>query len=110
MEHPIVIVFKKGSGVDVVFHPTQREVVDSMNLDISQDSPGFLIVPKSKVLRMGFRFVRLLFGRAGRMADWTRKWTCSWVAIDCNTRQVLGEFASHKLAVDFEIVSLLRED
>ncbi len=63
------------------------------------------VVPWNPVLRVFFRFLRLLWGEKGLVPDWTRSWSCRW---QINLSPVGGpiipvEWASRQSAIDFEI-------
>ena len=38
------------------------------------------VEPDAAALRWFFKLVRCLFGEAGAMSDWTRRWPCLWRA------------------------------
>jgi hypothetical protein len=38
------------------------------------------VEPDAAILRRIFQFLRCMFGEAGRISDWTRRWTCVWRA------------------------------
>ena len=61
------------------------------------------IVPKRISLRIAFYLIRFLFGDNGRMAAFTRGWSCNWmVDLRVSRGPVVTGFSCRKAAVEFE--------
>ncbi|MEM3426669.1 MAG: hypothetical protein QW212_00210 [Nitrososphaerales archaeon] len=58
------------------------------------------IVPENIFLRIFFLLLRRVFGDEGKVADWTRRWSCRWVLLVGGEK--LGVFKDRKEAIEFE--------
>jgi hypothetical protein len=83
---------------------------------VNEDTSSFLdatsavrrashVLPSIPLLRALFVRIRLIFGEHGRMAEFTRRWNCSWVVdlSPVNGPKLLTIFKSRQAAIDYEI-------
>jgi hypothetical protein len=101
-------VFKRDEDgtITFVYHPNDdqfSQVLRQAGTLVDTGRAGH-VWPRSRVLRLGFKVLRKVFGRRGVVADWTRRWGCRWVVVDHDTgEQLPGVYGSHDDAVDAEV-------
>jgi len=104
--HNMVFRFDDDGNIEAIYHPNDtaaRQALGELGRVVSDQRAGY-VWPKSKVLRSLFKGLRKLFGRKGRVADWTRGWRCAWIVVDAETMEQLpGVYDSHDKAVEAEV-------
>lgn len=60
------------------------------------------VEPQDRILRVFFRAIRFLCGDRGRIAAWTRRWRCLWMARIFGG-PTAGPFADRAEAIEWEI-------
>jgi len=113
-EHPIIITLKTDGTAAVVYHPTQQaDVADQLTEALGrtvEDRRGGYVYPARPVRLAAFKALRRIFGSAGAVADWTRRWGGDWIVIRAdNGKQLPGVFHSHAKAVEAEVAYILEE-
>ena len=102
--HPIVVNIKEDGDALVISHPNHN--IDAAQLGtVTGAGPGAHVYPQVRVKRWAFKVLRRVFGRAGRVADWTRTWPGPWVLVDPENGLVFPDTVrdTHGQAVALEV-------
>ena len=96
-----------GDGIlNLVYHPQDERaqaVIRLLGQVLTDERAGY-VWPKHPVKRAAFRLLRRVFGDAGRVAAWTRRWRGPWVVVAAKTGRQIGTiYFSHALAVESEV-------
>lgn len=85
----------------------ENSAVDASLLGIGVCRRASNVLPRNPVLRAVFRYLRDRFGETGRVAAFTRRWPCLWMAelIDGPT---FGPFRNRADAIAAEVAYLER--
>lgn len=106
--HDIVVEVNSNGVAHAVFHPTQGYPTPRGSALLAQGA-GAGIEPTAPGLRRVFHWLRRRYGRAGRVAAWTRRWPCCWRVVLPGGHCTLGVFPTHSAAVNAEVRWLLRK-
>lgn len=110
--HTREVFIRKDGNMRIVFHPNQRKSISKfVVMDVTADQPGYRVEPARLLPRIAFLILRRLFGRAGKVAQWTRTWRCWW-QLKNQDGSPIREFRltrSHNQAVAWEITRLGRQ-
>lgn len=112
MHHPIVAKISPSGSTTLVYHPdTQQAEAAAFSAalgTVKAEQRGAYVLPLPRGKRRVFQVLRRVFGGAGWIAAWTRRWRGPWVVVLPGAHVRLpGEFATHAEAVQAEVAWIL---
>ena len=105
-QHDLAFKVEDHGSIRFIYHPNNdlhKEIVAFLGTILEDRRAGY-VWPLSPPLRATFRLLRKVFGGRGRIAAWTRTWSCRWGVWDAETMdQLPGSYSTHSAAVEAEV-------
>ena len=103
---------KRTGDMEIVYHPSIEPAIVGIarGLKIKEARRGAHVYPKNKALRFAFKALRRIYGNAGAVAAWTRRWPGKWELVAPKGQTFdkdFGTFESHDAAVEAEVEALI---